>query len=922
MTNTKRDELHAALVAATGAPADTHTLDLWDLFLTKQGYLDGSLMDRIKHYAEEIGSTASRVITGKDPLVDVDPATIPSAPAILSVARAGSGAVAITFTPAEANGAAITQYTATSTPGGITASSLANPLIISGLNNGTSYTFTLTATNSVGTGPASSASSAITPATVPGAPTIGTATKGNGQVSVAFTAPASTGGSAITSYTATATPGGLTGTAASSPVVVSGLTNGTSYVFTVTATNAVGTGLPSATSAAAIPSTVPSAPTIGVATLSADTTASIAFVAPNNGGSAITGYTVTSTPESLTGTGSSSPISVMGLTPGITYTFTVTATNANGTSAASAASNSVTAVITGGNGPFDTLYAGTWVPVEGTTIYTPPVMSQPAKSTGINSPSYTDSNYGTKIFRVAQISDSPNNGTTKMRHEYSRRCPFNCDNTRYILQNSSGFFFLYNADTFQRIDGGVTTNDVKLGAIGTNSIYPKDPRDWTWHPTDPNKIIFKSIADDLNFYEFDVVTKVLTTKFSFAGRLAALGMGTGTNVTTGGEGRPSDDGRYWGFMVKNSSGANLGYISYDMETDTITGSMLSSVGVNNVTTSSLGNYICVSQSQSALSYEECAALPASQIVGSRAYSRDFSTFKQVSYTAGHSDVAIDSQGREVWVSMSPEGSLWTAIADSDLFMIPLAGAEGPTKLLNVVQATSQWHSHYSGCCAPDRPGWFIFSAYDSQDRGARKYGDDNIMLVELKNAGKIYRLADHRTTRYTYWQEPHATVSRDGLRVMYSCSWDSTSSSNAALAYMIGLPSWIYGGAVPPLLSFTFDTSTGWSLGASCTVTGGKLHCNNTAANVTNSYNTAVLNPGTYDITYTLSDFNAGNFSVRINSGGTLVAGATRSAGSTPNGTYTDRVTISAVSTAFEVRVTRQGATMDVKVDDITVVPA
>jgi uncharacterized protein (TIGR02145 family) len=177
---------------------------------------------------------------------------------------------------------------------------------------------------------------------VPGAPTSPVATAGNAQASVAFTAPASNGGSAITGYTVTSSPGSFTATGASSPLTVTGLTNGTSYTFTVIATNAVGNSVASAASAAVTPATVPGAPTSPVAT-AGNAQASVAFTAPaSNGGSAITGYTVTSSPGSFTATGASSPLTVTGLTNGTSYTFTVIATNAVGNSVASAASAAVT----------------------------------------------------------------------------------------------------------------------------------------------------------------------------------------------------------------------------------------------------------------------------------------------------------------------------------------------------------------------------------------------------------------------------------------------------------------------------------------------------------------------------------------------------------------------------------------------------
>jgi hypothetical protein len=304
----------------------------------------------------------------------------PGAP-VISTATPGNGQATVAFTPSAADtrlGNPITSYTVTARLGvnvtsgpGITATGTGSPVTVTGLTNGQNYTVTVTAANAAGNGP-QSAPSVVFPQSVPGAPTSVTAVNatpvgaGSGTVNLTFNAPADTGGRPILSYTAVSSPGGVSATvgavtgSGTGSIQVTGLSVGTSYTFTVYATNGAGNGPASDPSNPVTPAGVgtPSPPLVpGASTL--DQASYVSCLPPaDDGGSAITSYTVTSSPGGITATGPSCPILVEGLTDGTTYTFTVTATNADGgTSQPSQPAGPVTPHVPSGPAPSNDDYA-------------------------------------------------------------------------------------------------------------------------------------------------------------------------------------------------------------------------------------------------------------------------------------------------------------------------------------------------------------------------------------------------------------------------------------------------------------------------------------------------------------------------------------------------------------------------------------
>jgi hypothetical protein len=277
---------------------------------------------------------------------------LPGITAVVSPKPISATSATARWNGATDGGYPITGYTATLTdPTGLIApkscTTAAGSCVFAGLNPSSVYTYSVQATNQWGTGPAGTATFTTLAAptvTGPVKPTFRGATVIKPTSMTVGWSGAGNGGSPITNYTAIMTPSGHT---CSGPTVVTctatGLTPNTTYTWTITATNAIGTSIPTVYSQA----TSWSAPDTPVGLPAANYTAASAdavWSAPNDWGSPITMYAITlvditpldDLPRTCTTAPSARSCTFYNLVPSDTYSYTVRATNAFGSSVASA----------------------------------------------------------------------------------------------------------------------------------------------------------------------------------------------------------------------------------------------------------------------------------------------------------------------------------------------------------------------------------------------------------------------------------------------------------------------------------------------------------------------------------------------------------------------------------------------------------
>ena len=295
--------------------------------------------------------------------------TVPDAPTSLAATASGTTRINLSWTaPGSDGGSPITGYRIEESPDGNSSwttleadtTSTRTTYPHTGLSGGTTRHYRVSAINSNGAGAPSNVDGATTGTTVPGAPTVLTATaSGTTRINLSWTAPGSDGGSPVTGYKIESSPNGnsswttlvATTGGASTTHSDTGLPGGTTRHYRVSAINSNGAGAPSNVAGTTTGTTVPDAPTSLAATASGTARINLSWTAPaRDGGTPITGYRIEESPDGRSSwtdlvtdtTDTRTTYSHTGLSGGTTRHYRVSAINSNGAGAPSSVDSATT----------------------------------------------------------------------------------------------------------------------------------------------------------------------------------------------------------------------------------------------------------------------------------------------------------------------------------------------------------------------------------------------------------------------------------------------------------------------------------------------------------------------------------------------------------------------------------------------------
>ena len=389
-------------------------------------------------------------------------------------------------------------------------------------------------------------------------------------------------------------------------------------------------------------------------------------------------------------------------------------------------------------------------------------VSKPERASGPGS-SLVDPAYGTRIYR-ATGADEGEGG--RMRHEYSRRQAFNADNSRYLAQDATGHWHLYDAATFAHLK-------VITGLAGDCEPL--------WHPSHPNTLYFTSTNGGRVWWTYNVENATSTELFNFTGKTP---WPRATSFWTKGEGTLSADGRYLALMAtayneRTRKNTIYGLLTLDVHEKEIVGTLdaakfpVPHAFPDHISTSASGAY----------------AVPSwlKEHGGTWAYSRDFSKSWKLTEGSEHSDLAFGPKHEDYLVYADYGRGAIVAVDITTRKVIDLH---------TLYPASGEAYAVHVSGQAFDRPGWVVISTYaDSADYGQVSPAPTlrpeyrKVWLQELAPGGRALNVTHIRANEQEvlgdpYFLEPQASTSRDLSRIIFATNF----GGGAIESYVVTVP--------------------------------------------------------------------------------------------------------------------------------------
>jgi hypothetical protein len=392
-------------------------------------------------------------------------------------------------------------------------------------------------------------------------------------------------------------------------------------------------------------------------------------------------------------------------------------------------------------------YAQGFEYVLGTDFYAPSENIIPQKGVP-----FKDTNFHTTIIRMTDKTEYRDPG---IENEYSKTDPENCDGTIVILRGNTGEWYLYDPTTYEM--------KKLFGSWFFDGVEP-EPK---WSTTDP-KILFYIYETELRTCNVDTDASSLVHDFS-------SDFSSASYITTGSEGNPSLNQRYWSFLVKDSDFNLISAVVYDKQTDRILGHRESFPDkVEDISMDISGKH-CMLGFDSHV-FQVC--------------SKDFSSIRDLPLGAnGHNDFALTADGRDVLVYQNTQ---------TDYICMTDFGTLTETALIKIpFTVNPDIGLHFSGNCA-EEPGWVLVSTYGAKQPPpslSHSWMDTQIFMLQLQQNPTVWRIAHtHAYTSYeytgekNYFTEAFATINKDGSRVYFGSNWGDFTADYTD-TYQVTLPS-------------------------------------------------------------------------------------------------------------------------------------